>query len=642
MSSPSRRPATDDADDRAATDEPGTRAATDEADIRPAAVDARSRPPVQAEPNRSTAPAPAGRRSPRAALNLLAAWRTSNGAFDTAICVVYLCLAAWLTHNLWPDPSTRAIADNVNDQALIEWFLGHGVLVWKGDFSLLTDRLNSPEGVNLMSNASHILHGVIMAPVTVLLGAAVSFALLVALNLAGTAAGWYLLLARGLRLNRGAAIVGGLFAGFAPGMISQSNSHLHMTAQWLVPPMVWCVIRLARVTTTRDTVVTSLGLSALVCAQVFLGEEVLYLTALTLALFALVYAAIRWRWAKTVAPRFLGGMLIAAGVSGIALAYPLWFQVAGPLHLPNAPFPAQYYFADIASYAAFSPLSLAGSEDAVRLASSHAELNTYLGLPLLVVLLGCAVWCRRSPMVLAATVTGLVMVYLSFGPFPTLDTERTGWPSLYNNIADIPLINGALPTRYALALIPLIGLILAIAIDRAIRIGGLARAAVPTAILAALLPMAPMPLEGTDRAPVPEFITSGAWRQCAPEGGVIVPVPLPTPLAPDPMRWAAAADAAFGIPEGFFLAPYGAQGRTSVGTYKQPTSALLDEVARTGTVPEINDTTRAQAQRDLEFWRADCVALAHGPNEVPLRTALESLLGPGKPIADTWTWRITR
>ena len=48
-----------------------------------------------------------------------------------------------------------------------------------------------------MSNASHILHGVLMAPVTVLFGAAVSFALLVALNLAATAAGWYLLFARG-------------------------------------------------------------------------------------------------------------------------------------------------------------------------------------------------------------------------------------------------------------------------------------------------------------------------------------------------------------------------------------------------------------------------------------------------------------
>ena len=136
-----------------------------------------------------------------------------------------------------------------------------------------------------MSNASHLLHGVLMAPVTVLFGAAVSFAVLVALNLAATAAGWYLLLVRGLRLRRGAALVGGVVTGFAPGMISQSNSHLHMTAQWLVPPIIWCVIRLTRVTTRRTTVTSGIWLGLLVAAQLLLGEEVLFLTALTAAIY---------------------------------------------------------------------------------------------------------------------------------------------------------------------------------------------------------------------------------------------------------------------------------------------------------------------------------------------------------------------
>ncbi len=84
------------------------------------------------------------------------------------------------------------------------------------------------------------------------------------------------------------------------------------------------------------------------------------------------------------------------------------------------------------------------------------------------------------------------------------------------------------------------------------------------------------------------------------------------------------------------------EGRTSSAPTSSRPRQLLAEVARTGTVPEITDETRAQAQRDLAFWRADCVALAHGPNEVPLRTTLESLLGPGTAIADTWTWQVKR
>jgi hypothetical protein len=582
------------------------------------------------------------RQWPRAALAVLNRWRTTAGAFDTAVCLVYLGFAGWLSHNLWPDPATQALADNVNDQALVEWFLAHAVLVWKGDFSFLTDRLNSPDGVNLMSNASHILHGVLMAPVTVTFGAAVSFALLVALNLAATAAGWYLLFARGLRLHRGAAIVGGVFAGFAPGMISQSNSHLHMTAQWLIPTIVWCVIRLTRVRDQRDAVLTALGLSALVCAQLLLGEEVLFLAVLALLLFALVYAALRFRWALKVAPKFLAATALAVGVSTIMLVYPLWYQFAGPHHTPNAPFPPQYYFADLASYFVFSPLSLAGSDDASRLASSDTELNAFFGLPLLVVLLGCAVWRWRSPTVVAATVSSVVLMYLSLGVNITFDGETTGWPSLYNNFADIPVVNGALPTRYSLAAITLIAVVLAYTTDAALRMRGVLRVAVPAAIVAALLPLTPAPLQTTYREPVPSFITTGAWRQCAPAGGVIVPVPLPTPTAPDSMRWAAAADAAFGLPEGFFIGNYGPGGRASVGTYKQPTSALLADVAKTGVVPEITDATRARAQTDLAYWRADCVALAHGPNEGPLRTTLERLLGPGTPIADTWTWKVSR
>ena len=47
-------------------------------------------------------------------------------------------------------------------------------------------------------------------------------------------------------LHRAAAAVGGGFAGFAPAMVSQSNSHWHMTALWLVPAIVWSVVRRIR------------------------------------------------------------------------------------------------------------------------------------------------------------------------------------------------------------------------------------------------------------------------------------------------------------------------------------------------------------------------------------------------------------
>src|SRR5262245_19991088 len=113
------------------------------------------------------------------------------------------------------------------------------------------------------------------------------------------------------------------------------------------------------------------------------------------------------------------------------------------------------------------------------------------------------------------------------------------------------------------------------------------------------------------------------------------------------MRWATATDAAFGVPEGFFIAPYGRArqpgGRppASIGTFSQPTSRLLATVSRTGDVPPIGPAEQAQARKDLAFWGASCVVLASGAaNEAQLLTTLEGLLGPGEQVTDAWVWKI--
>jgi hypothetical protein len=574
-------------------------------------------------------------------LTRLTVWWHDRGALDPLICLLYVAFAFWFTKGFWPDPTTHVIADNAPDQALIEWFLAQGVLFWRGQFSLVTTRLNTPDGVNLMSNASHILHGIIMAPVTATFGAPVSFALLVGLNLAATAIGWYLLLRRCLGLRRWAAAIGGAFTGFAPGMISQSHSHLHITAQWLVPLVVYCVIRLTRATTNRTAVLTGAALGATIFAQVLLGEEVLLLSALTVGLFSVVYALRRLEWARHVAPRFLLGAGAAVVVAGVLLAYPLWVQLRGPQHTPNAPFAPAYFYADVASYPVFSPLSWAGSAASGGLATSSAELNAYLGLPILLVVLGLIIWRWREPLVAAIAVTAVVMTLLSFGPSVTLNHQHIPFPSLYNVLSKVPMVNAALPTRYSLALIPLIAVLLAYGLDAAAQSRVVARYIVPVAVVAAIIPMLPLPLATTTRAPVPQFISSGDWRQCAPDGGVLVPVPLPTPPQPDVMRWAAAANDAFAMPEGFFIGPYGPNGISSIGRYPSGTSMLLAHVSATGVIPQIDDAARARTQADLAYWKADCVALAQAPHEDALRSTLDLLLGPGRLIDDTWTWKVS-
>jgi hypothetical protein len=561
---------------------------------------------------------------------------------DSLVCLLYVAGGITISIGLWSHPATRALAHNVNDQTLIEWFLAHGVLFWTGDFSLVTDRLNAPDGVNLMSNASHILHGILMAPVTVLFGPGASFAALVALNLAGTAIAWYLLFSRTLRMHWAGAAVGAGLAGFGPGMISQSNSHLHITAQWLVPPIIWCLIRLTQVTSTRAIISTGLGLGLLVTAQAFLGEEVLFLTALALLIFIPGYALGRRAWARQVARSFLSGVAVGAALAVVLLAYPLWVQFAGPQHTPNAPFSPAVFYGDVASYLAVSSLSIGASPGAGKLATSLTEANAFFGPMLLLLVIVLIVWRRRSPATTAIGVTALLVTLLSFGPYVTWAGHRTDLPSLYWPLRHAPVITGALPTRYSLILLPLFGALLGYAITAAkghrvpwVRFG------VPIAIGAALLPLVPKPLAVTWRPPVPQFISSGHWRQCVPEGGVMVPVPLPTVMAPNAMRWAADQDDRFSMPEGFFLGPYGPGGLSSMGTWSQPTSKLLVTAANTSTVPTVSQLARAQATKDLAFWKADCVVVAESdPHAAVLRATLDKLLFAGTQVDDVWIWKI--
>jgi hypothetical protein len=580
-------------------------------------------------------------------------------ARDVAACLGFVTLAGWLTFGLWSDPAGRALLYNVNDQALDEWFLAHGTRFYSGDFHLVTHLLNAPDGVNLLSNASLILLGILLAPVTLAFGAPVSFALLVFGNLAGTAITWYLLMARTLHLRRFAAIVGAGCAGFAPGMMSQSNAHVHITAQWLVPAIVWCVIRLARtdeevasgIERVRRVLGTGALLGGLITVQLFIGEEVLFLSAVTLAVFCVAYAVVAPRGAGRMIVPLAAGLATAALISTAFLAYPLWVQFSGPQHVPNGPFSPRFFAADLASFTAISPMSLAGDPSTDRLSTGPTEYNTFFGLPLLLVCAGAVLWLWRRPAAIACAISAAVMCALSLGPRLIIDGVHTRIHGLYSRLEGLPVLDGALPSRFALTAIPLIAVLLAMALDAALDRGptadpatstGWPRLLVPVAVLASLVPIAPTPLPTVERAPVPRFFTEGYWRTCVEPGGVLVPVPPPEPVDPDTMRWAAAANVEFALPEGWFIGPYAAGGRASIGIYPRGTSELMHRVAKTGEVPLLTDNERAMASQDMRYWGASCVVLAHQPHEPELRSMMDYLLGPGEDVADVRVWRLPK
>ncbi|MER5455358.1 hypothetical protein ABT008_11305 [Micromonospora sp. NPDC002389] len=568
---------------------------------------------------------------------------------DLLVGLVFVVLAGWLTHGLWPDPTGRVLALNPEDQVLYEWFLTVDARALLGDFGLHTDRLNAPDGVNLMANTSVIALGLLFAPVTLAFGAPVTFALLAAGNLAATATAWYLLFARVLRVHRLAAVLGGALCGFGPGMVSQTNSHLHMTAQWLLPVVVWLVVRLLRAADgtgragpdRRRLVTSAVALAVVVCVQVFVGEEVLFLATVTLLVMAATVAAADRDLTRRALPAFVGGMALATGLALLVLARPLWLQFAGPLGVADGMFSPHYFSADLRSWWAVSPLTLLGDERSAELTTGPAEYNTFLGWPLLVVTAGCALWQRRRPLVLACLAGILVMGTLSLGPEVIHAGESTGLPGPYALLAGLPVVDGALPMRFALAVPPLAATILVVALDRALRAGRRARRMALVTAGVVLLPLVPTPLPTAARTPVPEFVTAGHWRTCVEPGGVLVPVPVATPKDPWPMRWSTATDAAFGMPEGFFIGPHGRGGSAAMGVAPRPTAALLAEVSRSGLRPVVGENQRRRAAEDVRHWGASCVVLAVATAHADsLRLTLEALYGPSTRVADAWIWRV--
>ncbi|WP_163511423.1 hypothetical protein [Fodinicola acaciae] len=562
---------------------------------------------------------------------------------DVLVCVAYVLCAGYLTAGLWQGgPDNRTLSVNPNDQILIEWFMARASRFWVGDFSLVTDRLNAPEGINLMSNAAHILHGILLAPVIAVAGVATAFALCVALNLAGTAIGWFFLFSRVSRIGWMSAAVGAAVCGFGPAMITQSNSHLHITAQWLVPPIIYCVVRIFR---GQRPLITGVVLGVLVASQAFLGEEILFLAALSLVVFSLAYAAFRRNDVRKALPDLVRGLSVAMAVGALLLAYPLTIQFAGPQAVRHLEWSVAYV-ADLRSYVAFPPLSVAGGGlpapyDVGKLALGPTEYNTFLGWPLvlLVAVLVGWLWRRRGGVVPAVAVTGIVMVLLSFGPRLVIDGHNTGIWMPYELIKGLPAVDGALPTRYAIVLLPLIGLLVALALDRTFE-GRFTTVAVPVAVTVALIPLVPLPLPTAARQPVPTYFASGDWQQCAAPGQTIVTVPLPEPGDPLAMRWAAATDTRFALPQGFFVGPYGAHGTAAFGVYPTSTSQLLTKVRKSGVVPPIGAKERTQAERDLRYWKSSCVVLGPDPRQAELRAALQALFGPGKPVDDVWVWKL--
>lgn len=575
-------------------------------------------------------------------------------ALDSVIVSGYLLIAFGLYRDLWLHLGTGYLVDSSEDQNLFEWFFAvQAKALASGHLTLFSTLQNHPLGVNLMGNTAMPGLAVPLAPLTWLFGPTLTWVVILTGGLAGTAAGWYLIFSRYLVRSRWAAAVGGGFCAFAPPVISHAVAHPNFTAMFLLPAIVWWLLKLAvtprpgtpdRVAEQPRTLRDGLVLGLLVGWQVLIGEEPLLIVATGLAVFVLAAAVVRPRALLTSARAALPGIGLGALVTVLLVGYPLWTQFAGPASyhaLQHGPAGN-----DLGSFGALPRQSIGGKlVNPGQVVDNPTEQNSFFGWPLLVLLAVSMVGLWRQVPARLASITALVVLALSLGPHLYLDTRDTGIPGPWLAISRLPLYESLIEARMSFAALPALGMLLAIGTDRALRSGRRgARAAWFVALLVALVPILPARYTVQPRPPTPLFFTDGAWRDYVRPGRTVVTVPLPAVGSAQALHWQVVAGLGFALAEGYFVGPTGPGDKQGMyGTMPRPTSALLAEVARTGAVPAIGPAQRADAVADLRYWQADAVVLPLAePNAPALRSALEQLLGPAGSRDGVLIWSLPR
>jgi hypothetical protein len=372
--------------------------------------------------------------------------------------LVYLGLALTMfAHVLWLS-ATRATTCACADSSLFAWFFEWPLAALQhGHNPVFSTAMFHPQGINLLSNTSVTAWSFVLLPVTWVWGpiASLNVALVAAPVLSATCAMW---VARRWVHSSFAAFVGGALYGFSPFVLFQeAGAHLMVTSLF-VPPLVLACLDELFVRRRRSPVLVGTGLGLCFVLQFFLGTEVLVMLVVATALSLVVLgigALVLSRAALVASLRgALPGLVVALGVAGALLAWPVWYALAGPEHLSGDIWP--YVTPAQASVRSFVQV-VPGQGLWWTPHWGKFMRPTYLGPPLLVTLVaGLAVW-HRDRRLWCAVGMGAVLAWLALG-------SRYSFGA-WHYLEHLPVLHNVMNERFSALLFLPIGIALAIVLD---------------------------------------------------------------------------------------------------------------------------------------------------------------------------------
>jgi hypothetical protein len=514
------------------------------------------------------------------------------------------------------------------DAPQTDWYLGWTpYALSEGRSPWFSTHLVAPEGVNLMWNTLLPLPGLLAAPVTLAAGVLASHTLLAVLAFAGSATSMWWVVGRFVQWPW-ARFAAGLLYGFSPYLVAQGTGHLNLSLV-MVPPLVLLVAHELYVRQQRRAVVAGLVLGLLAFAQMMITLEVLAST-LVVAVVGTVVLALqhRRRLARERVRHAAVGLVTAAGVLTALAAWPLWVLFTGPRAVLEPVQDASPYAADLLGIVVPTIHQVIGTGATITWGGNDSENGSYLGLPLLVVVVVLVWRYRRIPVVRFASVLGLVAWVLSLGERLHVAGTETSIPLPYALVAQLPVLHNMAAVRFSLYVVLGAALVLAVGLDRLHAEGWFARrrwvaAAVAVVCAVPLLPSWPYSYE---RAHTPAYFTTDAV-QAVPEGALALTYPVPRFPGSAPMLWQAQAGYRYRSVGGYVITPE----EDGSGTFTGGVTAWERVVgqAPAGRLGEIQPQVRAALLLEMEQLDVEAVLVADRPGSEAVVRVVTDVLGRG-------------
>jgi hypothetical protein len=577
-------------------------------------------------------------------------WRASLGSL-----LFYLIVALVLWRPLLIHLGSYAFAGGLGDPAIVIWWLGwipHALA--HGMDPLYSRYLNARVGVSAMWNNSVVTLAVLFAPLTLLLGAPVTYDLIVLLALplsAWTCSRW-------LRRHTGElpAVVGGLIFGFSPFMIRHFDDP-NLSFLVLVP-VIFMLVEEILWRSSRPWWPAGPLLGVVLVLQLLIGSEVLLITVLAAVEGSLLIVVTHWRDVHArLGPVILG--TASAGVVALMLAaWPL-LQQFGYGHAVHGPVEKLNLYQDEPADLVAAPQWVLLHTARSALVATRLDINgLYIGVPLLVTLLLVTVLLRRQRRVLVAALCLITFVVFSFGnrlrrPGGGYHGPTLPWATVQHLL---PITENVLPVRLAIVVWLAVAFLAAVGLqaglDWSARVATSGRPGrmrpgrmllVALVAVACLVPLLPLP-EPHDLpiTPTPTFFATADVHLLA-RGSTVMVVPIPNVFDDAPMIWQTRAGMWFAQIGGYLERPAGPLHRSALSS-GPPTLATLFGLGPGQNVfsGQLTNTIRESALAELRAQHVSWVIVGGDVHLTALLTLVRSLLGrpAAKVLGGVWLWKL--